>query len=613
MMIKRDLLIILTLLLLLTSCSLKEKPDKTTNQNEINSTNEVEIKDTDVIKENQEIVNESDVEDNYEDRGGYGNSNTHMKLNQLVNSNILSKDDLLILFESTYEDALSERDENTRVFESSFFKFTNGYPMISFSYESGMYYLNSNHDSSPNYVKVNSSQEIEDLSDLGYKKEMTLSEVLKLDNTLQINEIWTGYSDFHQYYVEVIVDEFKYALVSNDVNSEVRSIFIGMNKNNLIDMEFKEINDLVIEYSEYSCTPLLYTRGDINNDSFEDIFITSVVFDSNEEVSSDYNNRVSLILLGNGNSYIKYGEVLGLIDSYTGIFGPPIVDVTIDKGSISISQYGGSAWRNNILNNYYYDEVDNKIYLDSTEFSSYHNVRPVQDTLQTKIINYEKEIDILEGYPQSNDEIELVMYVNDSKIIYYESEFELYIEELISKYRQQLIRRIEVLDVEGEFNINLYTEIANEKVLSLNLYVNGYYNDMSKELKEGEYNSYYNDSVYLNIDLIKQEELNILNYYSVDEIVKALFKSHMDIGNLEAYSINTEDDVKKIVEDSLNSESTHLNRFDYCFNDLTIKLVLYMQYEDTDTIHERESTLVRIDNLIINSRFYEEWFDGTFQ
>jgi hypothetical protein len=612
-MIKRYLFIILTLLLLLTSCSQKEELDKTTNQNEIISTNEVEIKETDLIRENEYIVNENDVEDNHEDREGDSESNTQMKLSQLVNSNILSSDDLQTLFNSTYEEALSERDENTSVFKSSFFKFTGEYPMISFNYKSSLYYLNSNHGSCPSYVKVNSSQVIETLSDSGYKKEMTLSELLKLDNTLQVNEIWTGYSDSHKYYVEVIIDEFRYALVSNDVNSEVRSIFISMNKSNLIDMDFKEINDLVVEHSEYNCSPLLYTRGDINNDSFEDIFITSVVFDSYEEGLSDYHSRVSLILFGNGNSYIKYGEVLGLIDSYTGIFGPPIVDVSIDKGFISISQYGGSAWRNNILNNYSYDEVDNKIYLKSTEFSSYHNVRPVQDTLQTNIINYKKGIDILDGSPQPIDEVELSIYVNDSKITYYESKFEIYVEELISKYRQQLISRVEALDVEGEFNINIYTEIANEKVLSLNLCINGYYNDMSKELKEGEFNSYYNDSTYLNIDLEKQQELNILDYLSVDEIAKTLFKSHMDYGNLEAYSIYTEDDVRKVVEDSLNGKSTHMNRFDYCFNDLTIKLVLYMQYKDTDTIHERESIFARTDDLIVNSRFYEEWFDSTFQ
>lgn len=606
MMIKRYLLIILTLLLILTSCSQKEEQDKTTNQNEIISTNEVEIKDTDLIKENK-------VEDNYEDRKGDSDSSAQIKLSQLANSNILSNNDLHVLFKSTYEEALSERDETTIVNESSFFKFTGEYPMISFNYESSLYYLNSNYGSCPSYLKVNSSQEIEALSDLGYKKEMTLSDILKLDSTLKVNEIWTGYSDFHHYYVEVIVDEFRYALVSNDLNSEVWSIFISMNKSNLIDMDFKEINDLVLEHSEYNCSPLLYTRGDINNDSFEDIFITSVVFDSNEEGMSDYNNRVSLILFGNGNSYIKYGEVLGLIDSYTGIFGPPIVDVSIDKGFISISQYGGSAWRTNRLNNYIYDEVDNKIYLKSIEFSSYHNVRPVQDTLQTNIIKYENGIDILDDYPPPIDEVELFIYVNDSKITYYESKYELYVEELISKYRQQLISRVEALDVEGEFNFNFYTEIANEHVLSLNLYINGYYNDMSKEVKVGEYNSYYYDSSYLNIDLVRQKELNILDYFSVDEISKALFKSHMDFGNLEAYSINTKDDVKKIVEDSLNGKAAHMNRFDYCFNDLTIKLVLYMQYKDTDTIHERESTFVRIDDLIINSRFYEEWFDSSFQ
>ncbi len=182
-------------------CSQKEEQRQNYNQNEIISTNEVEIKDTDLIKENK-------VEDNYEDRKGDSDSSAQIKLSQLANSNILSNNDLHVLFKSTYEEALSERDEPTIVNESSFFKFTGEYPMISFNYESSLYYLNSNYGSCLVMWKLTRRKRLRLYLIWVIKKEMTLSDILKLDSTLKVNEIWTGYSDFHHYYVEVIVDEF---------------------------------------------------------------------------------------------------------------------------------------------------------------------------------------------------------------------------------------------------------------------------------------------------------------------------------------------------------------------------------------------------------------------
>jgi len=63
----------------------------------------------------------------------------------------------------------------------------------------------------------------------------------------------------------------------------------------------------------------------------------------------------------------------------------------------------------------------------------------------------------------------------------------------------------------------------------------------------------------------------------------------------------------------LSDLSKNDSKFDYSFNDLTIQLSLLLQYEDTDTVIERESVLIRTDDLMVESEFYKDWFHSTFQ
>ncbi|MBI9015003.1 MAG: hypothetical protein JEZ08_22420 [Clostridiales bacterium] len=524
------------------------------------------------------------------------------------------------LFDMSYEDYEVIKDDNTRIYSESFYKYTTQYPMIYFDYNFAVYFDEDAVNTSPSYIMVTSKYEIEALREIGFNHGMSLNDVLELDDSFAIKQYWTEFEDYNRFYIEVEIDDYVYSLNSNGIDEEVWSIYISSIGWNFIENDYKQIDDLVTSHSDINCAPIFYTKGNLNNDNFEDIIITSVIEDSSQNEFDSYNQRVTMILLGNSNGYIKYGEVIGLIDSNTGAFGPPIVSVEIDDGLVSINQYGGSAWRNNILSQYRYDELDEKLYLDSVEFSSYHNVRPVQDTLTTNTIKYEKDYDILDNIPSYDDHaIDTIMIAENKFTISYEEQVqsrnaeEAFVNETIGKYKNQLIDQIRNMNVEGEFEINAYNQIKNDKVVSCSIYVSGHYNDYSKDIMANEYNSYYHDKLYVNIDLDNLKELEILDYYSVEEIAQALYESHTEFGNIEAYSIKTKEDIIRVVENSLNGSVKNEYKFDYSFKDLTMQLSLFLKYEDTDIIHERESVLIRTDDLIVESEFYKDWFNSTFQ
>lgn len=148
------------------------------------------------------------------------------------------------------------------------------------------------------------------------------------------------------------------------------------------------------------------------------------------------------------------------------------MSTNIDNGTISISQYGGSAWRWNVISTYQYDKTDKRIYLTKQEESHYYNVLPMQDTLQTIVNHFEEKIDILDNFYENNQKSNTVSKTLGKLIISYE-EFNYsdnikqnFINDTIKKYINKQIEKIKNMGVEGKFSITVGETIKNEKFAS---------------------------------------------------------------------------------------------------------------------------------------------------
>lgn len=530
----------------------------------------------------------------------------------------LSTDKIEEYFNMEYDDFGKCLTDKIFYYNSKEYTYLLEFPMISLEEDVTFCFANDYENLTPSYIRVSTKYEIEALADFGINNNMSLHDIIELDSALEIKEYWTGVSDRYKSYIELTIDDFVYILFAYNADDIILDISLKKIGANLLDVAYNDVCDIVSNYSDYTGVPIFYTRGNINNDSYEDIIITSEKgMDENDWMDE---RRVTLILFGGKDDYVKYGEVEGLITSNGGLLGAPFVSTSIDNGIISISQYGGSAWRWNTISTYKYDKTDEKIYLISEENSNYHNIRPIKDTLQTIFLKHDKGSDILECFTfRNNVELQVVTEtINKSKITYRilgdaKNEEEKFVNETIRKYRNILIKNIEKENLEGEFEIIFYSMIKNDKVTSICIAATGHYYDCSEEVEDDKYNQYFYDEVYANINLFNLKELDILDYYTVDEIAQSLYDRHVEWGNIDEYSVKSKEDIVSVIENSLNNTAEYNNKFGYCFNDLSIKIVLYLQYKGSNIVHERDSVLLRTDELVEKPTYYLDWFESTLQ
>ena len=602
------LMIIISMVLVLISC---DSNRENINNSELN--NEIS---TDADEEQNELIEESKmeyvvkpVEKNTEGKKTEEDNETRPD-DSLESDLVITKDEIDQYFNFNYDYLKEKNGDEFYCGMSTLLGYTLEFPFISID-GVRLYYANNTDNLLPSYIRLSTEYEIEALRDYGFEKGMSLNDLVRMDSSLKIEDYWIGYQEYYDSFTEIKLDDYVYFLDASDPEGVIWDVYIRREGSNLIDEGYKDILNMVSEHSNYKGYPLFLTAGNINNDSYEDIIIT---FEKEYDENSDdffEENRISMILFGSEEGYIKYGEVLGLITSYTGAFGPPIVSTSIEDGIISISQYGGSAWRWNITSKYKYNEIDEKIYLFTEESSHYHNVRPVEDTLNTVVTNFEEGIDILDGSTFQNNDIQesVSEIVGKSTIVCQKLNSsddikDKYVNELVEKHIDKMKEKIRKMDVEGEFEITPYYQVKNEKFTSLCIYANGYYYDYSKEIEDDEYNGYFYDKLYVNIDLVNLKEMNLFDYYTIDEVAQALYDIHMEWGNDDSYSIRTKEDIIKVIENSINNIDDN-NKFAYSFNDLSISLILSLQYNNEDIMHERECALLRKDELVVESEFYK--------
>jgi len=146
----------------------------------------------------------------------------------------------------------------------------------------------------------------------------------------------------------------------------------------------RSINSTKAHYEDFipeGDTILDIARGDLNKDGNEDIVLA--LRDSDEDENTDYeendsiksNPRLLLVLLKTDSGYVcvSRSEDAILCKGCGGIFGDPFDGITIKKGVLTLSQYGGSAWRWSYKDKFQYRNGD--MYLIGTTKWTYWNVK----------------------------------------------------------------------------------------------------------------------------------------------------------------------------------------------------------------------------------------------
>ncbi|CAH2212073.1 hypothetical protein [Tepidibacter aestuarii] len=111
-------------------------------------------------------------------------------------------------------------------------------------------------------------------------------------------------------------------------------------------------------------------KGDLNEDNIDDI---AVIIEGISEIEDEAPNRELLIAFGNKDGTytlsIKAKSAILRADE-GGVWGDPFEGISVDKGYILISFYGGSNWR--WYGNYRFRYQDNDWYLIGATIGSFH-------------------------------------------------------------------------------------------------------------------------------------------------------------------------------------------------------------------------------------------------
>ncbi len=113
-------------------------------------------------------------------------------------------------------------------------------------------------------------------------------------------------------------------------------------------------------------------EGDLNKDGISDI---AVIIEKNTTTADEAPPRSLMIAFGtenNGYSPSIIADQVLLTADEGGVWGDPFESLTIHRGSVLISEYGGSNWR--WYNKYRFRYQDDDWYLIGATFGEYHTL-----------------------------------------------------------------------------------------------------------------------------------------------------------------------------------------------------------------------------------------------
>lgn len=151
----------------------------------------------------------------------------------------------------------------------------------------------------------------------------------------------------------------------------------------------------VMPFVENGTKAIALESADLNGDGMKD-FILVLERQISEDEQSDYpkDQRPLLILVRDKDNKLteaKRNESMVMCSQCGGIFGDPFAGITIGKNTFTVNHYGGSAWRWTADYTFNYSRIDKTWQLVKIEKTSYHNVRPMKETLEKTVLTPPKD------------------------------------------------------------------------------------------------------------------------------------------------------------------------------------------------------------------------------
>lgn len=151
----------------------------------------------------------------------------------------------------------------------------------------------------------------------------------------------------------------------------------------------------VLPFIEKEAKAIALESADLNGDGTED-YILVLERKMPEDKLADYpdNQRPLLILVRDKDKRLteaKRSERIVLCSQCGGIWGDPFEGVEVGPNTFTVNHYGGSAWRWSNSYKFNYSRIDRTWQLVRIEKSSYHNVRPMEETLKKTVLTPPKD------------------------------------------------------------------------------------------------------------------------------------------------------------------------------------------------------------------------------
>jgi|GEM_PF-734957 len=166
----------------------------------------------------------------------------------------------------------------------------------------------------------------------------------------------------------------------------------------------------IAPFVEKGAKAIALESADLNNDGLKDYILVYERRNPTQKDAFDYpaNQRPLLILLrdkDNKLSAAKSNEKMVMCSQCGGIFGDPFSGISIGKNTFTVNHYGGSAWRWTADYKFNYSRIDKTWQLVEIEKTSYHNVRPMKETLKKTVLTPKDfgKIDIADFDPSASN------------------------------------------------------------------------------------------------------------------------------------------------------------------------------------------------------------------
>lgn len=167
-------------------------------------------------------------------------------------------------------------------------------------------------------------------------------------------------------------------------------------------------------FVESGTKPIALESADLNGDNLKDYILVLERENPTEMDEYDFpKNQRPLLILVRGTdkklSEAKRNEKMVMCSQCGGMFGDPFAGLTVGKNTFTVNHYGGSAWRWTADYKFNYSRIDKTWQLVRIEKTSYHNVRPMEETLEKTVLTPPKDfgkVDIADFDPADYEEKE---------------------------------------------------------------------------------------------------------------------------------------------------------------------------------------------------------------